>query len=127
MKLLNKIFILTNLFLIKINLSFAWNAIKEWLKESIIFENWEDVLITDTDDWLNMLDSLLNYIQDSLSSLIYIIALWVFIYIWINLVIARWNPEEFKKHMMHFVYAAIWLFVVTAAWAMVKLVASLNI
>lgn len=124
-KILN--FLILNLLLLKSYTSFAlWNDfIKEWLI------NWQtDPIISWISDekWsLSSLDKLINYIQNSLSSLILIIALWVFIYIWINLVIARWNPEEFKKRMMHFVYAAIWFFVIAAAYAAVRLVASLNI
>jgi hypothetical protein len=40
---------------------------------------------------------------------------------------ARGNPEEFKKALSSFVYAAIGIFVVAAAWAIVKLVAGINI
>jgi hypothetical protein len=39
---------------------------------------------------------------------------------------ARWNPEEFKKALMSFVYAVIGIFIVAVSRAVVKLVSSLN-
>jgi hypothetical protein len=42
-------------------------------------------------------------------------------------VVARGNPEEFKKALMSFVYAAVGLFVVAFAWALVRLVAGINL
>jgi hypothetical protein len=59
--------------------------------------------------------------------LLMLIALGVFLFIGIRLSVARWNPEEFKKAMMQFVYAVVWIFIVFVAWAAVKLVAGLNI
>jgi hypothetical protein len=41
--------------------------------------------------------------------------------------VARGNPEEFKKALIHFVYAVVWIFIVSVAWAVVKLVAWLNV
>ena len=125
MKIIKKFLTLYILIITNIKYSFAvWDeTIKSWL-----LSNPEtDTIIIDGNDWLNTLDTIFNYFQDSISWLIMLIAIWVFLYIWIKLVIARWNPEDFKKAMMQFVYAAIWLFVVSASWAIVKLVAWLNI
>ncbi len=93
--------------------------------EETILDWVEDVNAGSWNLWI--LDTIINFFQDSISNLILLIALWVFIYIWINLVIAKWNPEDFKKYMLQFVYAAIWFFIVSAAWAIVKIVAWLNI
>jgi len=123
MNTIKKILFTIIIFITNKNLLFA-----EWIKDWLLGGPDENTLIIkDTKDWLSILDSIFNYIQNSISWLILLIALWVFIYIWINLVIARWNPEDFKKHMMQFVYAAIWFFVVSISWAVVKLVAWLNI
>ena len=74
-----------------------------------------------------MLDDILKYIKDSLTGLLMISVVWVFIYLWIKLVLARWNPEEFKKTMMHFVYVAIWIFIISFAYAAVKMVSWLSL
>lgn len=123
MNIIKKILFTIVIFITNKSVLFAWN-IKEWL---LWIEDDTNIIIESNEDWLSMLDSIFNYIQNSISWLILLIALWVFLYIWINLVIARWNPEDFKKHMMQFVYAAIWFFVVSISWAIVKLVAWLNI
>ena len=78
------------------------------------------------EDWFNMLDSIFWFIKDKLFWFLMILSIWAFLYVWARLIIARWNPEEFKKAMLHFVYIVIWLFVITAAWALVKLVSWLN-
>lgn len=73
-------------------------------------------------EWFSILASILNWFKDTLSSILYVIWIWVFIFIWIRLATARWNPEEFKKAINQFIYAVLWIFVVTIAWASVKLV-----
>lgn len=126
--MLKKIKAIIGLLILKTNFSFAENWSTD-IKDSMIKwqENTVVAWIKENEDWFSALDWIINYIQNSLTWLILVIALWVFLYIWIKLVIARWNPEEFKKQLMHFVYAWVWIFLVSAAWAIVKLVASLNI
>ncbi len=126
MNILKKILVISILTITNIKYSFASekDIIKTWLTWSQ--PNWSDILNNTNWDWLGTLDNLFNYFQNSISWLIWLIALWVFIYIWIRLVVARWNPEDFKKYMIQFVYTAIWFFIVSAAWALVKLVAWLN-
>ncbi len=124
--MLKKIFYIILSYTFKINNIFAdlnSNTIKNWLN------SWQNNLIIEDVEYseVDTIWTLLNYIQNSITELVVIIAIWVFLYIWINLVIARWNPEEFKKHITHFVYAAVWFFIIAAAWIMVKLVLSLNI
>jgi hypothetical protein len=41
--------------------------------------------------------------------------------------VARWNPEEFKKAITYLVYAIVWLILVSWAWLIVSLVSSLNL
>jgi len=76
-------------------------------------------------DWWNTI-FLIDYIKESIFWLLALIAIWVFIFIGAKLVIARWNPEEFKKAIMQFIYAIVWLAIVAISWAAVKLVSSLN-
>jgi len=74
----------------------------------------------------NLLDAVLLYVKDSIFALMAVIAVGVFLYIGWKLVIARGNPEEFKKALTTFLYAVIGIFVVAFAWAAVRLVAGLN-
>lgn len=79
-----------------------------------------------TEDGTGLLDAVLLFFKDSLFALMALIAIAVFLYIWGKLIVARWNPEEFKKALMSFLYAVIGIFIVAFAWAAVKLVAGLN-
>jgi len=69
---------------------------------------------------------LLEYIKESIFGLLAFITIAVFIFIGARLVMARWNPEEFKKAIMQFIYAIVWLAIVAISWAAVKLIWSLN-
>lgn len=101
----------------------VWDpSIKTWLTD---ISN-DNILNDKSSDWLSILGSIFVWVKDSLSSLIMLIAVAVFLYIWAKLAIARWNPEEFKKAMLQLIYAVIWIFVVAIAWATVTLVAGIN-
>jgi len=73
------------------------------------------------------LEKLFTFAKDSIFALLWLVIVGVFIFIWARLVIARWNPEEFKKSLLQFVYAVVWLFVVSIAYLAVQLVSSLSI
>lgn len=99
-----------------------WN-----IEDDIIPDNNEENILIDKNEWWEeLVFSLLEYWKDSIFGLLAIIAITVFIFIWARLVIARWNPEEFKKALMNFVYAIVWLAIVAISWAAVKLVSSIN-
>ena len=121
---MNKIFfILIWYFFSIINISFAWLDVKL----NIIPDNWfENIVIDETNTGKNLLFSIFQYVKNSLFDLLAIIAISAFIFIWAKLIMARWNPEEFKKALMHFIYAIIWLTVVAISWAAVKLVVSID-
>lgn len=110
--------ILWNLFLIK-------NTFWEDIKNSIIPDSWNNVVVNQK-SWDDLLFSVIEYVRESIFWLLALIAITVFIFIWARLVIARWNQEEFKKAIMHFVYAVVWIALVALSWAAVKLVSSLN-
>ncbi len=76
-------------------------------------------------DW-NYILFLLEYVRDSIFGLLALIGIAAFLFIGIRLVMAKWNPEEFKKAIMHFIYAIVWIVVVTLSWVAVSLVSSLN-
>ncbi|QFR38661.1 hypothetical protein A9Q91_00305 [Candidatus Gracilibacteria bacterium 28_42_T64] len=83
--------------------------------------------IDSTADGLTVLDNIFAGAKDSIFGLMMILSIGVFLFLGVRLVVARGNPEEFKKAMMSMVYAVAGLFVVSAAWAAVKLVSGLNI
>lgn len=101
-------------------------TIKEWL-----IWNTEDATSTVSDissnDWIKMLQTLLQWAKNEITSIIWILSVWIFIFIWIRIMMARWNPDEFKKAILHFVYAVIWVFIVFMAWWLVKLVSTLSL
>lgn len=76
--------------------------------------------------WKETLTSLFTFTKDSIFWLLALISIAVFIFIWARLIMAQWNPEEFKKALMQFIYAIVWLAVIAISWGAVKLVSSLN-
>ncbi len=114
---MNKIF----LFLISFFPVFLANAS---LKDSMmpnsntIWISWE---------WTWVINEVLISFKDLLFYFLSFIAIWVFLYFWFKLIKSRWNEEEFKKTLMWFVYAIIWLAIIPLAYWAVKLIASLKI
>lgn len=68
------------------------------------------------------LDTTFKYVRDTIFGILVVIAVWVFLYLWFKLITAKWNPEEFKKTMLAFMYAIIWLAIIPLAWWVVKLI-----
>jgi len=96
------------------------------LKNQITPAGSSDV-ITSWETEERLLDSLLEFVKDSIFRLMALLAIGMFIYIGWRLLMARGNAEEFKKALNSFIYAAIGIFVVAAAWAIVRFVAGINI
>lgn len=84
-------------------------------------------IITTTEGELAPLDSVLDFIRDSIFALLAVLAIGMFLFIWGRLIMARGNAEEFKKALNSFIYAAIGIFVVAAAWWIVRLIAGINL
>jgi len=82
---------------------------------------------TDSAVQVTNVDWLFTFAKDSIFALLWLVVVAVFIFIWARLVVARWNPEEFKKALLQFVYAVVWLFIVSIAYLAVQLVSSLSI
>jgi hypothetical protein len=130
MKIVKKTIITLIFFVTIINSVFAI-----WWKDDIkngLLNNQENTIITGVEtvstDWkLTVVDTIFKFVKDSISGLLLVMVIWVFLFMWMRLVLARWNPEELKKTMIQFVYVAIWMFVVSIAWAIVKLVSWLSI
>ena len=96
------------------------------LKTGLIPAGSSDV-VTSTATWEWLLDAILEFIRDSLFSLLSLIAIGMFLFIWGRLLMARWNPEELSKALKSLVYAWVGLFVVAAAWAIVRFIAWIDI
>jgi len=96
------------------------------LQEKMTPEGTERVVrATWTDE--EAIDWILGFFRDSIFDLLLLIAVWVFLFIWWRLLIARWNPEELKKAFISLVHAGIGLFVVAAAYAIVTFIAWIDI
>jgi len=117
---------LVNILLIDLSFAEVWN---NTIKDALIDTSENNVIwwTVDDGDWITMLAWIFNWLKTSMQSLILIVSIAVFLYIWTKLAFARWNAEEFKKAMIHFVYAIIWIFIVAIAWATVKMVAWINL
>lgn len=90
---------------------------------------WESIWgnIDTTANWgLNLIDSVLFFIKDSIFGLLALITIGLLIYIWWRFIKADWNPEEMKKAFMNFVHIMIGLFIVAASFAIVKIVSGFN-
>ena len=107
-------------FFISIQISFSWS-----LQDQIIPT--ENTAIINNEVSLGGWNIfLIDYVKESIFWLLAFIAIWVFIFIWARIVMAKWNPEEFKKAIMQFIYAIVGLAIVAISWAAVKLISSLN-
>lgn len=99
------------------------------LKSAIIPSNANDVLSSgsawETGEWF--LDMALWFVRDSIFTLLVLIAIGMFLFIWGRLVMAKWNPEEFKKAMKSLVYAVVGILFVSLAWALVRLISGIDI
>jgi hypothetical protein len=110
------------------SLIFAINELTFWFSMSDL----ELVTLDDTSlipwfGWIITLWFLFAWLKSKIMGVVGVLAIWVFIFIGIKFVMARWNPEEFKKTWMYFIYAVIWIFAIFMAWWLVKLISSLSI
>ena len=106
--------------------TYALEMSEEELKQAII-PNSGRAILTSSESGEGLLDYVLWFARDSIFALMAVIAIGMFLYIWARLIMARGNPEEFKKTLQSFIYAAIGIFLVAFAWAIVRLVAGLQI
>lgn len=71
--------------------------------------------------------SVLKYIKDTIVAIVPMIAIGAFLYIGGRLFVAKGNPEEFKGAMMQLIYLVIWIFFVTAAWALISIISWISL
>ncbi|NDK10022.1 hypothetical protein GW846_04530 [Candidatus Gracilibacteria bacterium] len=96
------------------------------LKEGIIPIS-SNAALSSTQSGLSLIDYLLGFARDSIFAVMALLAIGMFLFIGGRLVVARGNPEEFKKALQSFIYAAVGIFLVAFAYAIVRLVAGLDI
>jgi len=102
-----------------------WN---DGIKKTLLWLSWDDtIVLINEEDGFWLLVRILKWFKDELFSLISLLAVAVFIFIGARLLMSKWNPEEFKKAMMHFVYATIWIFIIFMSWWLVKIVSTLSL
>ncbi|MFK7780617.1 MAG: hypothetical protein QM490_05810 [Candidatus Gracilibacteria bacterium] len=87
----------------------------------------DNIVKSDSEDGLEVTAYIFKWIKNSMTSLIMLISVGVFLFIGIKLTLARGKPEEFKAAMMQMVYAIIGILLVSLAWAAVVLVAGINL
>ena len=119
--------ILYFLLVITLSLKTSFALTSEELKQALIPDNDSAISATSASADQNLIDRILGFIRDGIFELLFIFALFIFLYIAMKLIIARGNPEEFKKALQSFIYAAVGLFIIAFAWALVRLVAGINI
>lgn len=105
-------------------ISSVWASLKDdllWNSESNISN------LADGDNGFDVLASLFAWFKDELTSVVAILAVWVFIFIGFRIIMARGNPEEFKKSFIQLLYAVLWVFLVYMAWGLVSLVSNLSL
>jgi len=95
------------------------DIIPTWKTITTIWQSWGE--------WLWVVSKVLNYVKESIFSLLWIIAIWMFIYTGFNLVKAQWNPEEMSKTWQTLIHVIVWLFIVAVSWALVAMVAGIQI
>jgi hypothetical protein len=78
-------------------------------------------------NWTSMLVNLLNWFKEELLSVVEVVVIWVLIWLGFKMIMARWNPEEFKKAWIWFVYVILWMFFIFGAWWIVRLVSTLSL
>ena len=104
---------------------------KQWTSHESIMLPWNGdwvtgTLLTGTKSWEEQVDEVSSWIISSLETLLPITAVGVFLFVGIKLAMARWNPEEFKKAWMQFMYAIIGIFIMSFAWVTVKIVLGIS-
>lgn len=122
---MKKIYYIILFFIFSSNNIVFWTNIKDellWATDSNLA--WWNL---NNDNWLTALWALFVWLKTELMAIVSVVAVAIFIFIGIKMATARWNPEEFKKAWLHFVYAIIWIFVVFMAYWAVTLISNLNL
>ena len=76
--------------------------------------------------WDGWLMAIFSYMKETIFYLLMIISVWAFLFVGFKLVMAKWNPEEFKKAFLNFVYIVVGIALVSLAYVLVSLVSGIK-
>jgi len=110
-----KIFYIFFTYITFLNTALAW-----WLWDAMLPV--ADNQIWVEDNWVGTINDILIFVKDFIFTILWIIAVWVFLYFWFKLITSRWNQEEMQKTLVAFVYAIAWLAVIPLAYTLVYLI-----
>lgn len=117
-------FFLTLNFLVLFAAAPLWD---DTIRSQMVPEDTNTVISLWSGDGLWVLDTFLQFIRDSLFKLLALISVAIFLLIGGKLLIARGNPEEFKKALFSFIYTIIGLIIIGLSYAAVKLIVWIKI
>ena len=115
--MLNKIYTFVFLNFILISTSFAD------IQEDMIPVDNTIITNVDWDDWLV---AIFSYMKETIFYLLMIISVWAFLFVGFKLIMAKWNPEEFKKAFLNFIYVVVGIVFVSLAYVLVSLVSGVQ-
>lgn len=75
----------------------------------------------------NMLDTIFKKITSHIFSVLALIIIGVFIYIWFLFITSDWDEAQFKKAWKTLVYTIIWIVIIILSWWAVKLMTTIGI
>ncbi len=78
-------------------------------------------------NWKKSINSLFVYWKETIFWVLALIVIWVFLYLWFKIIMARWKPEELKKAFLMLIYTIIWLLIVSLSWVLVAFITGLKI
>lgn len=58
--------------------------------------------------------------QRYILGIVWLVALWMFLYIWFELATAEWKQDQFTKWMKALIYLVVWLAVIPLSYVIVK-------
>lgn len=95
-----------------------------WLTQEDLLTGWSTIWVTW--NWLGSVDQVFVYWKSLFFTLISIITIATFMYLWYVIITSKWNEEEYKTALKWFVYAVIWLAVIPLSWWLIKIITSLD-
>lgn len=72
-----------------------------------------------------MIDRLVNAFISNIFSLLALVVITIFIYIWFLFITSSWDPAQFKKAWKIFMYTIIWMVVIVLSLGVVRLITSI--
>jgi len=71
--------------------------------------------------------SVLSSFKAILFTIVWVVAVAMFLYSWVQVLMSFWKPDEFKKALKTFWFTILWLIIVSLAYALVSIISGINI